>query len=150
MLIPGNLSLRRIVSLDELVVLVIDLNGFGAVGILDHDIGIIADYQSLAVATPVGAGDEVGDLAVLVLNRDGLVHVHAGLSHDDAGIGLGEVASEIHPHEIDAVNAEIEQRASAEVGAKDTLLLLHGIAQAGIEHARLAEPAAVEYLLDLE
>ena len=92
---------------------------------------------------------EVGHLAVGEAEGDAFLHVHACGAEVAVADLTDDVGAEVHAGEVERINAEVEQGTSAEVGTDDARLLLHHVAEAGLEEAWLADDAAVHHFLDL-
>ena len=133
---------------DQAVRGVIYINVGRVVDVLDDHVALVAVENALAVGPRVNAVREHRHAAVAVEDRDRFVAVHTCVCEAYRRLYALDVLTEVHQHEIDAIYADVEQRAAGQFGPDDALDMRDRIGQVCGQCIDLSDDAARERVVD--
>ena len=119
------------------------------VDVVDAYVAFGATNDATTVVETEGTRLEVGHLAVGICEGDTFLHVHACGTEDAIADLTNDFGAEVHAGEVERIDTYVEEGSSGEFGEEDALLVLHIVAEAGLEDLWLTDDAAVHNLLDL-
>ena len=117
--------------LHKLAVVGVHRDFLRVVDVVDDEVAVGTCDDADVVTHTGGTRLEITKHAIGQDERDGVRQIHTRLRLHTLAIDADDVGGEEHPHEVQGIDAEVEQGTPAEVGPHDARLLAHRITEGG-------------------
>ena len=135
--------LRHSDGLDIRTVRAIHGDGLRIVDVVDDEVALGASDDADVVTHAGSTRLEVTQHAVGQHERDSVRQIHARRRLHTLAVDADDVGGEEHPHEVQGIDAEVEQRTAAEVCPHNARLVAHRVAQGRREQTGRADTATI-------